>query len=169
MEMPTASTSPFVSSVMTLAFQNVAYPKVSPLSCKKADLSLCTSVISGCFIVLVICIAEAVSTTPANSSAHPRRSGAFVSPVRQAAITGAPSVISGIQYRFRYSPSSSTNDSAVIAALIASVSAPKRSTSLWFSLAAFSVRASSTAAAAGSNSAPTLTSPCAESSTLRSL
>ena len=47
--------------------------------------------------------------------------------------------------------------------------APKRSTSLWFSLAAFSVRASSTAAAAGSSSAPTLTSPCAESSTLRSL
>ena len=67
MEMPTASTSPFVSSVMTLAFQNVAYPKVSPLSCKKAALSLCTSVISGCFIVLVICIAEAVSTTPAQT------------------------------------------------------------------------------------------------------
>ena len=125
--------------------------------------------ISGCFIVLVICIAEAVSTTPANSSAHPRRSGAFVSPVRQAAITGAPSVISGIQYRFRYSPSSSTNDSAVDRRAYRQRQRAEAQHVVWVLLAAFSVRASSTAAAAGSSSAPTLTSPCAESSTLRSL
>ena len=89
--------------------------------------------------------------------------------LRHAAITGAPSVISGIQYRFRYRSSRSTNDSAVIAALIASVNTPTRSTLFPSRLAAFNARPIRIAAAAGSSSAPTLASPWTESSTLPSL
>ena len=94
MVMPTASTSPFVSSVMTLAFQNVAYQSQPAFLQKSGSLSLHVRD----FRVLHRArdLHRGGGQHHAREQTAQRGAARSFSSVRQAAITGAPSVISGI-------------------------------------------------------------------------